>query len=100
MTNKINDNVAMMILENAERVSTLNTNAYLEISFEKTLHIEGSKRLCNICVLYWKPIESYSITIRTDTDIDMGWFISFRTATEMVDFLGKIFSDEVIVLMK
>ena len=42
MTNKINDNVAMMILEKAERVNTLNTNAYLQINFEKTLQLKAA----------------------------------------------------------
>lgn len=99
MTKKINDNVAMMILENAEMVNTLNTNAYLEISFQKILCTERGDKLCKICVIYWKAIDSYSIIVNTVTDMSNSCF-NFNSAIETVDFLGKIFSDEVIDLSR
>lgn len=94
MTNKINDNVAMMILENAERVKTLNTNAYLQIGFE----IESGDELCKIHVIYWKAIDSYSLMTEHKTK-DTSCFKEF-TAIEIVDVLGKIFSDDGVDLYR
>ena len=94
MTNKINENVVMIILENVNRMKMYRLHNITELSFTQMFYaenIDDNFPKCNVVVKYWKEQDDYSIRIATRGQFELALYSRIGlTAIETVEILGKM----------